>query len=206
MQRRDAIGESGGTGRVEAFSDGVFAIAITLLVLEIRVPEDTSHLLQSLLELGWSYVAYVVSFLLIGLIWTNHHVMFERITHADRGLLFLNTLLLMDVAFLPFVTAVLAAAFRSGEGEPVAAAAYGATLTIGGVFFNAIWAYARRRSLLTSGTSDEEARRIGRRFLLGPALYAVATAVAAVLPLLATVLFAGLILLYWLPVPGHRAR
>jgi uncharacterized membrane protein len=111
---------SPGTGRVEAFSDGVFAIAITLLVLEIRVPEDTAHLLRELGNLWSSYLAYVISFLLIGLIWANHHVMFEHIRRTDRMLLFLNTLLLMNVAFLPFVTAVLAAALRAGDGQRVA--------------------------------------------------------------------------------------
>ena len=192
------------TGRLEAFSDGVFAIAITLLVLELHVPEDTGHLLQSLLALGWSYGAYVVSALLIGLIWANHHAMFERIERADRPLQFLNTLLLMNVAFLPFVTAVLAAALRTGEGQAVAAVAYGLTLTVGGVFFNGIWSYARRRALLGAGTTDSAARSIERRFLVGPALYALATLIAAFIPVLGLVIFAGMILFYWLPVPGQR--
>jgi uncharacterized membrane protein len=110
----------------------------------------------------------------------------------------------MNVAFLPFVTAVLATALRNGEGAAVAAVAYGLTLTVGGLFFNGIWLVARRRGLLSAGTSEEEARRIGRRFLLGPALYAVATVLAAFLPVVALVLFAGLILFYWLPPVRSR--
>jgi uncharacterized membrane protein len=202
---------SPGTGRVEAFSDGIFAIAITLLVLEIRVPEDTAHLLRELGNLWSSYLAYVISFLLIGLIWANHHVMFEHIRRTDRMLLFLNTLLLMNVAFLPFVTAVLAAALRAGDGQRVAVVFYGLALVVGGVFFNAIWEYARRgHRLLRPSLSPRNARVVSRRFLLGPTLYAVGTVLGALLPVLGIVVFAGLILFYWLPVtagPGglrHR--
>jgi len=93
--------------RVVAFSDAVIAIAITLLVLEIRPPEDTRHLIAGLAALWPSYVSYVITFLLIGQVWANHHVLFDQIRHADRLVLFLNTLLLMDIAFLPFAAAVL---------------------------------------------------------------------------------------------------
>jgi TMEM175 potassium channel family protein len=93
--------------RVMAVSDGVIAIAVTLLVLEIKPPEDSAHLLRGLLALWPSYLAYVVTFMLIGQIWANHHVMFDHIRHADRTILFLNTVLLMDVSFLPFVGAGL---------------------------------------------------------------------------------------------------
>jgi uncharacterized membrane protein len=188
------------TGRLEMFSDGVFAIAITLLVLEIRPPEDTHELAHELGELWPSYVAYVVSFLLIGLVWANHHTMFEHIVRADRPLLFLNVLLLLDVAFLPFPTAVMANAFQDGADEKVAVVFYGATLVLGGVLFNAIWQYARREHrLLGAHISPEQARRIGRRFLLGPLLYGVGTASGAVSAYLGVAVFAFLILFYWLP-------
>jgi uncharacterized membrane protein len=196
-----------GTSRVEAFSDGVFAIAITLLVLEIRVPEDTAHLLRELVDLWSSYLAYVISFLLIGLIWANHHVMFDHIRRADRTLLFLNTLLLMNVAFLPFTTAVLAAALRSGQGLRVAVVVYGLALVIGGVFFNAIWEYARHEHQLLGDSIDPAgARTVSRRFLLGPALYALASVLGAILPVLGIAMFAGLILFYWLPVTAVPYR
>ncbi|HEY3248033.1 MAG TPA: TMEM175 family protein [bacterium] len=103
--------------RVVFFSDAVFAIAVTLLVLEIRPPQDTRHLLHGLAALWPSYLAYAITFLLIGQVWANHHVMFDHIRSADRMVLFLNTLLLMDIAFLPFAASVLAGAFRTGHGS-----------------------------------------------------------------------------------------
>ena len=96
------------TARLVAFSDAVFAITITLLVLEIRPPNDSRNLLHGLLALWPSYLAYAVTFLFIGQVWVNHHVMFDQIRAADRAVLLLNTLLLMAVAFLPFATSVLA--------------------------------------------------------------------------------------------------
>lgn len=193
------------TGRVQTFSDGVFAIAITLLVLEIRVPRHTDHLLHDLGRLWPSYLAYVVSFLLIGLVWANHHVMFDHIRLADRLLLFLNTLLLLDVAFLPFVAAVLAASLRDGTGQPVAVALYGGTLAIGGVFFNAIWEHARRdHRLLGESITPQAAQGVSRRFLLGPALYAIAACVGYAVPALGIALFAALILVYWFPIAGQQ--
>jgi uncharacterized membrane protein len=195
------------TGRIEMFSDGVFAIAITLLVLEIQPPEDTSRLAHELRELWPSYVAYVVSFLLIGLVWANHHTMFEHIVRADRWLLFLNVLLLLDVAFLPFPTAVMAHAFQNGAGEKVAVVFYGTTLVVGGVFFNAIWQYARwNHRLLGPHISAEEARAIGQRFLLGPILYGVGTALGAFSAEAGVAVFAFLILFYWLPGRARPAR
>ena len=102
--------------RTEAFSDGVFAIAITLLIIEVRVPDSQSGELGRDLANQWpSYAAYLVSFVIIGIIWVNHHDIFERITTVDRPLLFLNLLLLLTVAFLPFPTARLGQYIRQGE-------------------------------------------------------------------------------------------
>src|SRR5262245_20580061 len=106
--------------RLVAFSDAVMAIAVTLLVLEIRAPDGPSHLLLSLGTLWPSCLTYVITFMLIGQVWANHHVMFDHIRHADRMVLFLNTVLLMDIAFLPFAASVLANAFRNGQGERTA--------------------------------------------------------------------------------------
>src|SRR5438309_2659978 len=108
------------TGRLVAFSDAVFAITITLLVLEIRPPTDFSNLLHGLLALWPSYLAYGVTFLFIGQVWANHHVMFDHIRAADRGVLRLNTVLVTSVAVLPFLTCVLAGAFSSGQGDHTA--------------------------------------------------------------------------------------
>ena len=117
------------TGRVVTFSDAVFAISITLLILEISPPTDYTNLLHGLLALWPSYLAYGVTFLFIGQVWANHHVMFDHIRGADRVVLLLNTLLLMAVAFLPFSTSVLAGAFRNGHGERTAVVFYGIALT-----------------------------------------------------------------------------
>jgi uncharacterized membrane protein len=98
-----------------AFGDSVFAITTTLLVLEIRPPGHYSNLLHGLVALWPSYLAYAVTFLFIGQVWVNHHVMFDHIRAANRAVLFLNTLLV--VAFLPFATSVLAGALRTGHGQ-----------------------------------------------------------------------------------------
>jgi len=105
-------------GRLVAFSDGVFAIAITLLILEIRPPAEYGNLLHELAALWPSYLAYALTFLFIGQVWANHHVMFDHIRVADRVILLLNTLLLMIVAFLPFATSVLAGAICGCSARP----------------------------------------------------------------------------------------
>ena len=120
----DPASVSRDTGRLMAFSDAVFAITITLLVLEIRPPADYSNLLHNLAALWPSYLAYVVTFLFIGQVWANHHVMFDHIRAADRVVLLLNTLLLMVVAFLPFATSILAGAMRDGQAERTAVVFY----------------------------------------------------------------------------------
>jgi hypothetical protein len=156
MARTSAPDDPAGSGRgfgterdparLVFFSDAVFAIAITLLVLEIRPPEDTRHLLHSLAALWPSYLAYAITFLLIGQVWANHHVMFDHIRSADRTVLFLNTLLLMDIAFLPFAAAVLSAAFRTGHGQRTAVVFYGMAFGLAAILFNVIWGYARHIS------------------------------------------------------------
>jgi TMEM175 potassium channel family protein len=194
------------TDRLEAFSDGVIAIAITLLLLEISVPEAGSALGPALVGLWPSYVAYAVSFLVIGAIWINHHAMFRHIVRADGTLLLLNVLHLMLIAFLPFPTGVLARAFSRGAGEAVAAALYGGTLTVLGILANAMWRdSARGHRLLDADLAPAEARRIGRRLLVGPIVYAVATMVALVAPWLALALYLLLNVYYLRPRKGvHR--
>jgi uncharacterized membrane protein len=188
------------TSRLEAFSDGVFAIAITVLVLGIAAPDKTDHLLGRLLDLWPSYLGYVLSFLLIGLLWVNHHVMFEHIHVADRLLMFVNTLLLLVVAFVPFSTGVLASTFRTGEGESVAVALYGATMTAAGLLFNWIWSHAHRAGLMDEAVTNRRYARMTRRILFGPAVYALGAVVGFFLPVLGVVLYLGLILFYWLPI------
>ncbi|MFO1350951.1 MAG: TMEM175 family protein [Gammaproteobacteria bacterium] len=180
------------TNRLEAFSDGVFAIAITLLILEIKVP-PTVNLGTGLLQLWPSYLAYAISFVVIGAIWINHHAMFDWIDRADQKLLLLNTLHLMFIAFLPFPTAVLAEALHSGLNQSTAAAFYSGTLTVIGVFVTVMWNYAsKHRELLNGAISPDRAKVIGRRFLIGPSGYALATILAFVNPWISIALFIGL--------------
>ncbi|WP_162850650.1 TMEM175 family protein [Amnibacterium kyonggiense] len=116
------------SGRVEAFSDGVFAIAITLLVLDLRVPEhEPGELLPSLGSIWPSYLAYIAAFLSIGVVWLNHHAVFSRVQSVDRGVLGTNLLLLLLTSVLPFPTSVLADAIRAGSlvDQRVAIGLYG---------------------------------------------------------------------------------
>jgi uncharacterized membrane protein len=191
------------TARLETFSDGVFAIAITLLVLEIQVPEEPT--LHALGDLWSSYLAYAVSFLLIGLIWANHHTMFDHIERGDRALLFLNTLLLLDVAFIPFSTGVMAQTLRTSEHEQLGTALYGAVIAIGGIPFNLIWWWARRERLLGPTLGEAEAAAIARRFWLGPVVYGLGALLALAAPYAAIALYAALIVFYWFE-PIRRAR
>src|SRR5919198_5010225 len=116
------------TNRLEAFSDGVFAVAITLLVLEIAVP--TGDDLWRQLKDEWpSFAAFAVSFWVIGIIWVNHHGVIDHLKRADRGVLYLNLLMLMSVVFIPFSTALMAEHLKSGADENVAAAVYAAAFT-----------------------------------------------------------------------------
>ncbi|MEG4201279.1 TMEM175 family protein [Microcoleus sp. Pol12A5] len=193
------------TTRLEAFSDGVFAIAITLLVLEIKVPPPDTALGAELLQLWPSYLAYAVSFLVIGAIWINHHAMFKHIVRVDGTLLLLNVLHLMPIAFLPFPTAVLAEAFHRGMDESVAAGFYGGILTLIGIFVNVMWRYAAHEyRLIDTRLTAKKVRKIRRLFLVGPIVYAIATAVALFAPWLAVLIFILLNLFYLWPRWGHK--
>jgi uncharacterized membrane protein len=193
--------------RVVAFSDGVIAIAITLLVLEIRPPQDTRHLLRGLAALWPSYLAYVVTFMLIGQVWANHHIMFDHIRSADRVVLFLNTVLLMDVAFLPFAASVLAEAFREGHGQRTGVVLHGVSFELLAVLFNVIWWYVRRDRRLLAPTIDAAGvTAVGRRFRLALVWLATGTALGVLLPALGVAVIAAFVLYYWLPIAGELAE
>src|ERR1700704_222760 len=113
------------TSRLEAFSDGVFAIAATLLVLELRVPSDAPDLVGALVRLWPAYAAYLVSFLTIGIIWVNHHTLLEHCTRVDRRFLYLNLLLLIAVGIVPFPTALVGQYIVSESGATAALVVYG---------------------------------------------------------------------------------
>jgi uncharacterized membrane protein len=185
-------------GRLETFADGVFAIAATLLVLEIAVPqlEGPGHLGAALLDLWPSYLAYATSFLTIGIMWVNHHTVFRQIREADHPFLYLNLALLLLIAFVPFPTTLLADHAWDEEGRS-AALAYGITLTITALFFNAIWRYAIwDRRLLRADADPREVSGITRAYRPGVPLYGSATLVALLSPKASAALYLAIALFY----------
>ncbi|MFI6449705.1 TMEM175 family protein [Kitasatospora sp. NPDC050543] len=198
------------SARVEAFSDGVFAIAITLLVLEISVPSaHSAHELWHALGEEWpSYGAYVVSFLVIGVMWVNHHTVFSYIARVDRTLVFLNLLLLLVVAALPFPTALVAENLREPGASNVAAAVYGAVMVAHAVTFFLFWYYVTRTGHCFDDRVDVRAARATRlRFGLGLIVYPLTVALAFASAVLALALH-GLLAVYYAfnqtPVPTRQ--
>lgn len=185
------------TGRVEAFSDGVFAIAITLLILAVGIDQALARgdLKEQLLHLWPAYIAYAVSFLTVGIMWVNHHQMFRHFERVDRPLLLLNILLLMCISFTPFPTRVVAEHATNGADRQAAAVLYGLTMTVTAIFFFATWHYGSRR-LLRSDTDMREVSGITRSYLPGAPTYAFATAVAFVNSVASLILFGVIAIFY----------
>jgi len=171
------------TGRLEAFSDGVFAIAATLLVLELRVPEQSGDLTRSLLDLWPAYAAYLVSFLTIGIIWVNHHTLLEHCHRADRPFLYLNLVLLATVAIVPFPTALVGRYILSDTGATAALVVYGLGALLIAIAFSAVFFYATgRRGLMSDADTAKQLRLDGRLFPIGLVSYAIGVALAFVEP------------------------
>jgi len=184
------------TERLETFSDGVFAIAATLLILELQLPGRGS-VTHELLYLWPSYLAYTISFLTIGIMWINHHSLFKQIDQVDRTFLAINVVFLMVIAFLPFPTSVLASHLH--HDAKAAAFFYGLTNVLMAVMFNAVWFYASiGRRLIRADADERTISGISRAFRPGVPLYALATLSALVSSWLALALFAGLAVFYLL--------
>jgi uncharacterized membrane protein len=185
-----------GTGRLETFSDGVFAIAATLLVLEFSVT-STRDLTHQLLHLWPSYLAYVTSFVTIGIIWMNHHHTVSLLGRIDRTMLFVNNLLLLTVAFLPFPTGLVGRAIQEGHGEQAAALAYAATLVVMAILHQFWWRYARNdRRLIADGTPESALRAVDRAYLPGVPMYGAVFVLAFFSPLAAVFLTFGIAAFY----------
>ncbi len=199
------------TGRLEAFSDGVIAVAITLLVLNIGVPslaETKRHGLGGALVRDWPvYAAYVTSFVTIGIIWINHHVMIRRLREPDHAILFLNLLLLMSIAVLPFAASLMAAYLKESEGQHLAAAIYSGAFLVMALFFAALNRHILlvKPHRLREPLSLDRRRQILFRSVTGVIPYAIATALAVVSPYVTIAICAALGVFYAFPIASGGA-
>jgi uncharacterized membrane protein len=183
--------------RLEAFSDVVFAIAITLLVLEIDVPEAAEGGLWSALVHQWpSYAAYLISFAVIGIIWVNHHRATHPVARVDTTLLFLTLLLLLFVAVLPFPTALLAEYILHPTNAPVAAAVYSSTMLGMALAFNLQWRWISRSDQLLYPHVDPATVRVTARGSVGLFVYAGTVGLSFVSPLWTLAVHGGMAVYY----------
>ena len=186
------------TARLETFADGVFAIAATLLIIDVSVRAPGPGLGQAVLHAWPQYGAYAVSFITIGIMWMNHHSCMRQIGAIDRTFMTLNLLLLMCIAFVPFPTHLIAEHFHD-DGLRAAAFTYGVTMTVTALFFGSFWFYAIRGNRLVAKEADPKViSGISRTFRPGAPLYGTATLAAFWSPKLSVALYAAIALLYML--------
>jgi uncharacterized membrane protein len=189
------------TRRLEAFSDGVFAIAITLLVLDLTVPTKQQAAdggLSAALGRQWpAYAAYLVSFLIIGIIWVNHHTVFDNVRLVNRPVLFANLALLLFVSVLPFPTRLLAEYLTGGDDSHIAAAIYSATMLAIGLAYGLLWlVITSNRGLLHRHINAAASRAALRRFGVGNVFY-LATIGLSFISAIATLAVHGAIAIYY---------
>jgi uncharacterized membrane protein len=184
------------TERLEAFSDGVFAIAITLLILEVHLPDDGGSLAHRLAQTWPDYMAYVISFITIGIMWANHHAIFRLIAAAGHALVVANLFLLMVISFLPFPAKILGDELgHHGHDQTTAMLFYNACFVLVAVLFNVVWLLACRADRFVPG-SESAVARITSRYRLGVPSYLAATVVALWSVPVSLAIDAGLALLY----------
>jgi uncharacterized membrane protein len=192
------------TARLETFADGVFAIAITLLVLGIGLPDPNAPLFKALVAEWPALGAYAVSFLTIGIMWISHHQMFTVIGRSNMTFAFINVVFLMVVAFIPYSTEVLAQRIASGVDATGATLLYGAVTVAIAVMFNVIWAYASAGGgrLLRPGLDLRTMEAGARGYRYGPPGYALITLIAFVSPVISLAGFAAFAIYWILPKGG----
>ena len=196
------------TARLETFADGVFAIAITLLVIDVRLPPhaDFPGLGAALRHLWPSYLGYLTSFVVIGIMWANHYNLMKLVDRVDHGFITLTLLLLLCIAFLPFPTAVMAEHLTDAAGRAVAVAFYCGAFTVTAVFYFLMWWHAARgRRLIARDVPDAAVREITRAYVLGAPLYLAAALLAFVHVAISLAIVLGLAVLYMLPRTGAHA-
>src|SRR5450755_1234719 len=206
-RRRAQPGSSMDSGRLEAFSDGVFAVAITILALNLAVAGPGPESLADQLFNHWpAFAAYTVSFATIGIIWVNHHTLFKNFSEIDRTLLFLNLLLLFFVVSIPFATSTIAAYLKSGGHDASLAAA-----TFQGVFegmsisFGVLFWWSIRHEHMKVAFTPAAARRATIRFGIGSVGYIAAIGIAFV-SATASLVISGLVAIYYIfeQTPAHE--
>lgn len=186
------------------------AIAITLLVLDIQVPHvgPNQSLTHALLDLWPKYAAFAVSFVTIGIMWINHHALFDRVVTIDRRMLFTNIVLLLTISFLPFPTAVFGDYVQDSDAGRIAGAFYAFSLLLVGLGFLALWLHLRAHpELRAPGFTDDDVRVALRRTIVGPITYVVAIGVAFISPYAALAMF-GFVAIYFgvgrVSLPAHH--
>lgn len=195
------------TQRVEAFSDGVFAIAITLLVLELHVPRglDAASLRRALWEEWPSYFAFLTSFLTIGIMWLNHHRIFGLLARIDHATLILNGVLLLGVSVVPFPTS-LVAEYLGTPGARTAVVIYAGVAVYIALAFTWLWRHVSSRKrqppLMRVAPDDRAVRTLHAQYRLGPVVYPLLLVLAFSNPTLAMALCLLLALLFLFPPPG----
>lgn len=202
------------TGRLEAFSDGVFAIAITLLVLNLHVPSPNPRqpLVVALAAQWPTYAAYLISFAFILIMWVNHHRMFKYIARTDHGLLLCNGVLLLFVTVVPFPTSLLSVYLGNGGAtftdQVTAAVVYQASYFFIALAFNLVWFWAARGHRLLDGRLHPSyADTVSKRYRWGPVSYLVCVAVAFWSPFASLLLNAAIAIFWaWPTGEAHPAR
>jgi len=190
--------------RVEAFSDGVFAIAITLLILEIRVPHVDHGLWTGLLALWPSYVAFLLSFVVILIMWVNHHELLRMVDGISYPFLFANGLLLLTITFVPFPTAVLAAHLGTPEAK-TAVALYCGMFVVNALCWNVLFATIVRSGLLHRDVTAEAVAGVRKAYYSGAAVYVISTIVALFRPTLGLLLNVALWIV-WIRLSYRAAK
>ena len=200
------------TGRLEALSDGVFAIAVTLLVLDIKVPAHSGNLLDAIARSWPSYLAYVVSFSTIGAVWLGHNAITEYLDRADSGFVRLNLLVLLLVSFLPLPTRLLADYIDQAKPERVGATMYGLSLLLASTLLLVLWKYAVREQLVRPDAADEEIQLLTKRLTPGLVAYLVLIVAGLFVPVVAVAGYLAIAVYFIIPfkhrfiVSFHRTR
>jgi uncharacterized membrane protein len=189
------------TVRIQALCDGVFAVAMTLLILDVKVPLSSNDLWGHLYALRFKVLSYVFSFVILGIYWVGHHNQYHYIRRADRTLLWLNLLFFLTIAFIPFSAALIAA----HTGERIAVSVYGVNLILAGGMLYLIWWYATAGFRLVDKTLNPDVVRLAKiKIIQAPVVYLGAIAVSFVSPAISVIAYVLVPILYILPSSFDR--